>query len=147
QPSKRMTKQLIAFAFRRAMPVHLPRAEQCIGLALTVHLELARPLHASPDRVGRLACGRSHELGFPRRRYFKLNVNTIRERARDAAAITCDSLWRAAAAAVAVSAMAARTWIHRGEQLKARGKLGLPGGPCNRDPARLQGLAQRFEHV
>src|SRR4051812_44035243 len=44
-----------------------------------------------------------------------------------------------------MSQIAARAWIHRRDQLEVRRELCLTRGTRNRDAARLQRFAQRFE--
>jgi len=83
----------------------------------------------------RLACDRRNELGLARCRHFELDVDTIGERAGDAAAVARDALRGAAAAPAAVAAMAAGAGIHRRDELEARREIRLARGARDGDAA------------
>ena len=97
------------------------------------------------DHRARLAVGRRRE-GFGRhRRHVDTQVDAVEQRPADAALVTRDRVGRAAAGQAWMAELAARTRVHRGDQLEARREIGAPRRARDRDAAGLERLAQRFE--
>ena len=65
----------------------------------------------------------------------------------DPGSIARDLVGRAAALARVMAEVAAGARVHRGDELEARGKVGLARRARDGDAARLERLAQHFEHV
>src|SRR5256885_9760156 len=123
-----MAQQLIAVAIGRAVTIDLARADERVRLSLPRHLRLAGALHALANRFVAFRARCCKELALARSRHLQLDVDAVRQRTGNPAAIAGDALGRAAAAAVAIAAVPAGTGIHGCDELEARGKLRLARG-------------------
>ena len=79
--------------------------------------------------------------------HFHLHVDAIEQRAGDAALVALDQIRRTIADAADMAVVAARTGIHRRDQLEVRREVGLPRGARDGDVAGLHRLAQHVEHA
>src|SRR5205814_1729954 len=104
-----------------------------IRLALAVDLHLAGALDAVAHSRRRFARLGSFERARLEGRGGHVQVDAIEERSGDAHAIAADRVRRAMAASRVVPEIAARAWIHRGDELETRGKVRLPRGARDRD--------------
>jgi hypothetical protein len=80
-------------------------------------------------------------------RHLDAHVDAVEQRTGELAAIPRDLVGRTSATAVEMTKIAARTRVHRGDELKARGKVDLTRGARDRHPPRLQRLAQHLQHA
>lgn len=122
------------------------------GAQAGIHLALARKLAGAGGFDAIAHAGRTFTVGLADqgvgRQGWHLDeqVDTIEKRAGELAAIAGDLVRRAAAFSVRVAVMAARTGIHRGNQLEFGREFRLAGGPGDVNAAGFERLAQGFEH-
>ena len=102
---------------------------------------------AGPDRVAAFAGTPRGEFVLGERRHLELEIDAIEQRTGDPAAVPRDLIGRAAAARARMSEIAARTRIHRGDELEHGRELRLPGRARHADLSGLERLAEHFEHV
>ena len=76
-----------------------------------------------------------------------MQIETIEQRAGDLAAISRDTLRTAAAVAITVTEVAARTWIHGAGEHESGGVGQRHGGAGDRDKAVFEGLTEDLQHV
>jgi hypothetical protein len=72
-------------------------------------------------------------------------VDTVAQGARHAAGVSIHDRGLAAAPPVALTGMAARTWVHGCDELESGREDGRPANPSNRNLAVLERLAERFQ--
>ena len=105
---------------------------------------LARRSHAMPHRIGGLA-RRSGQLDRARPRHRDDEVEAVEERARQLVPERGQSLRRALAVGRRIAAGAARTEVHRRDELEARREHRPPADARDADDAVLERLPQRLE--
>jgi len=94
----------------RAVAVHFARAQRRVGPVLPLKLPLARRGDARADRLGWLARRGTGQVFLRHVRHLDLQVDAIEQRPGDSVPVAKHLVRRAAAAAVGVAQVAARTW-------------------------------------
>lgn len=121
-------QQPLGLLVQLAVVIDFARAQELVALALSLELQRGGCLHPGGDDGGRLTVRLFGEDGGIDRANFHLNVDAVEQWPGDAALVTQANVRCAAAADVPMAVVAARAWVHRGDQLKVRGKVRLPGG-------------------
>ena len=145
EPRRRNVQEFRRRRVKLALRIDRLAFERLVGAALAAHRALPGLRDAAADGVARLAGRRVHQFVGGQAADFDMQVDPVQQRAAELALVARDLVGRAAAGAQIRAQIAARARVHRGDELKARRKLGAVGGAGNRDVAGLQRLAQRFE--
>src|SRR5438552_3753990 len=80
-------------------------------------------------------------------RDFDVQIDAVEQRAGDFREVALDLNVRAAARFLRIAIVAARTWIHRGDEHDVGGKDASGGGARDGDLAIFERLAQSFLHL
>jgi len=123
-------KQLVADPVKTAVFGDSRVAQVCIGLPGTGQLDIPgcyHPLANAGAAFRPRPLGVHHHRGRPG--YLDLQVDAIKQRARDACAVSLNLIARAMALPGWVSRIATGAGIHGCDQLEPGGKLRMPGGP------------------
>jgi len=143
----RGAQQAFAGRVRAAVAVDLARRQALVRLALARQLQRMRLRHACGDRGAALAFGQGADALRRHGRHCQLDVDAVEQGAGDAVLVALRAFRRAAAFAGHVSEPAAGAGVHRRHQLEASRKVGLVRRARDRDLARLERLAQHFQHA
>lgn len=108
-------------------------------------LALSGGLDTGADGGGRFSGLGRAELVEAEGRGFDLDIDPIQEGARDFGPIFTHLQGGATALPLAITEVAARTWVHRRDEHEAGGQGDFGGCPRDRDMAVFEGLAENFQ--
>ena len=112
--------------------------ELCITESGSCELNIAGILHARGNIFTGFARWRTGPQTFFRRTmYGHMNIYAVKQWPRDLAAVISYALSATAAVPARVPEIAARTWVHRGDELKLRREFCLAPRAGNRDIASI----------
>ena len=124
-----------------AVAFDFARAQLGVRFGLSRELDFIGRAHARAHGAAGFAVRIARQLMRCDRRHLDLHIDAIEQRPRDAAAITRNLIGRATAAPAVVPEVTAGAGIHRGDQLKARRKFGLPRRARHANAPRFERLA------
>ena len=116
-----------------------------VGQTLASRGASARRDAARPHAGGAFARRRRQQFVGGQLRHLDVQVDTVQQRARQAALVARHLVGRAAAGRLALAQVAARAGVHRGDELKARRKVGPARRAADGDAPALQRLAQGLQ--
>src|SRR5262249_6242779 len=123
-----------------------PRVAVCLGIVgETRLLSLARGRNAFPNCARRLLRTFTRHLAIFDRRHLNMEIDSVQQRSGDALPVTLHLARTAAAIALQIAKVTARTRIHCRYQHELARERNTAGSTRNRDPSVLQRLAHYFQ--